>query len=218
MSSKPADARCPQVPVHPKRHPKHYFEDGDVIFLVENVLFCVHRHFFVRESVFFRVMLSRPSGFNTFTDGQSDDRPIVLQNVKSIDFERILWMFYDGIYSDYTASAEEWSSIISLAHMWQFEHTSQAAFKAYAALPNVLPVEKIFMRRKYDFHGKDLVDAYVEICQRNHPLSIEEGDRIGVEALVLIAQIRELLCSKYWTREQREEAIVSRIKPLLQME
>jgi hypothetical protein len=41
-------------------------------------------------------MLLRPSGFKTFTDGQSDDRPIVLQNVKSIDFERILWMFYNG--------------------------------------------------------------------------------------------------------------------------
>jgi hypothetical protein len=51
--------------------------------------------------------------------------------------------------------------------------------------------------------SKDLVDAYVEICKRNHRLSIEEGNRIGVEALVLIAQIREELCSKlkYWTTE-----------------
>ncbi|KIM76793.1 hypothetical protein PILCRDRAFT_91427 [Piloderma croceum F 1598] len=220
-----------KVPVHPKRHPKHYFEDGDVIFLVENVLFCVHRHFFVRESIFFRVMLLRPTGFKTFTDGQSDDRPIVLQNVKSIEFERILWMFYNGfgffdplyarkgIYSDYTASAEEWSSIISLAHMWQFEHMSEAAFKAYAALPNVSPVEKISLRRKYNFPSKDLVDAYVEICQRKYPLSVEEGDRIGVEALVLIAQIREQLCSKgkYWSRVERKKAIISEIQPLLQM-
>jgi len=42
-------------------------------------------------------MLSLPSGSETFTEGQLDDRPIVLQNVKSIDFERMVWIFYNGL-------------------------------------------------------------------------------------------------------------------------
>ena len=64
---------------------------------MENDLFCIHRHFFIRESVVFRDMLLFPSGSETFTEGQSDDRPIVLQNVKSIDFERLIWIFYNGL-------------------------------------------------------------------------------------------------------------------------
>jgi hypothetical protein len=39
-------------------------------------------------------MLSFPSGS---AEGQSDDCPIVLQNVKSIDFERLVWIFYNGL-------------------------------------------------------------------------------------------------------------------------
>lgn len=65
---------------------------------VENVLFCVHRHFLVRDSVVFRDMLSVPTGENDkIPEGLSDDRPIVLHTVKSIDFERLLWMFYNKL-------------------------------------------------------------------------------------------------------------------------
>jgi hypothetical protein len=58
---------------------------------VENHLFRVHRHFFVRESIVFRDKLSMPS---EVAQGASDDNLIELEDVKSIDFERMLWMFY----------------------------------------------------------------------------------------------------------------------------
>jgi hypothetical protein len=64
---------------------------------VENDLFRVHRYFFIRESVVFRDMFSLPTGSETFTEGQSDDRPIVLQDVKSADFEGLVWMFYNEL-------------------------------------------------------------------------------------------------------------------------
>ncbi|KIM74907.1 hypothetical protein PILCRDRAFT_25199, partial [Piloderma croceum F 1598] len=176
-------------------HAEYYFEDGNIIFLVENDLFRVHRHFFVRESVVFRDMLSIPSGSKTATEGLSDDKPILLQNVKSIDFERMMWMFYNKrccrSYTDHTASGEKWSSIISLAHMWQFETMSYVAFKAYLALPDVGPVDKIAMRQKYDFPREVLLKVFVEICTRDAPLSVEEGQKIGLETLALIAQTRD---------------------------
>jgi hypothetical protein len=40
-------------------------------------------------------MLSIPSGSETATEGLSDDKPIVLEDVKSLDFERMMWMFYN---------------------------------------------------------------------------------------------------------------------------
>jgi hypothetical protein len=162
-------------------------------------------------------MISLPSGSEAVTEGKSDDKPIVLQDVKSIDFECMLWMFYNELvsstplhilgkgcssswnrkYFDYTASAGEWSAIISLAHMWQFENMSQAAFKAYAALPNVSPIDKISMSQKYDIPKKDLADVYLEICTRDHPVSVEEGDQIGVGVLALLIQTREELQTKW---------------------
>jgi hypothetical protein len=165
-------------------------------------------------------------------EGQSDDKPIVLQNVKSNDFECMVWMFYNELvsstpstsafirkgcsscwnrqYADWTVSAGELSSIISLAHMWQFENMSQAAFKAYAALPNTSSMDKISMRRKYDFPRTELADAYVELCTRYYPISAEEGDRIGVEDLALIGQTREELRGEWRcsTTEKRGEVVI----------
>jgi hypothetical protein len=98
---------------------------------------------------------------------------------------------YGRSYTDYSASTEKWSSIISLAHMWHFETMSQAAFKAYIALPDVEPADKIAMRQKYDFPRKDILHIYQDICTRHKPLSFEEGEKIGLETLTIIAQTRE---------------------------
>jgi hypothetical protein len=94
-------------------------------------------------------------------------------------------------YVDYKASAETWSSIISLAHMWQFETMTQVAFKAYDALSDVDPVDKIALYQRYGFPRKNLLSVYVELCIRGTPLSVEEGRKVGVEALAVIAQTRE---------------------------
>ena len=44
-------------------------------------------------------MLLLPTGSETLTEGQSDDKPIVLQGVKSVDFACMLWMFYNELVS-----------------------------------------------------------------------------------------------------------------------
>lgn len=43
----------------------------------------------------FRDMLSMPAEPNTTVEGESDDKPIILEGVKSIDFEHLLWMWYE---------------------------------------------------------------------------------------------------------------------------
>jgi hypothetical protein len=42
-------------------------------------------------------MLSVPSGSKNIREGLSDDEPIVFESVKSIDFENLLWMFYNQL-------------------------------------------------------------------------------------------------------------------------
>jgi hypothetical protein len=51
-------------------------------------------------------MLSIPSGSETTIGGLSDDNPIVLQGVKRVDFENILWMFYNELSLKKKISAE----------------------------------------------------------------------------------------------------------------
>jgi hypothetical protein len=64
------------------------------MFQVENDLFRVHRYFFIRESVVFRDMLSIPVS-DKAREGDSDDKPITLEGIKSNDFRALMWMFYD---------------------------------------------------------------------------------------------------------------------------
>jgi hypothetical protein len=101
------------------------------------------------------------------------------------------YIFANRTYTDHSASAKKWSSIISLSHKWQFETMSQVAFQAYLLLEEVKPLDKILMRQKYDFPRKMIHKAYLEICTRHQPLTVEEGEKIGLEMLARIALTRE---------------------------
>jgi hypothetical protein len=96
-------------------------------------------------------------------------------------------------YTDHTASAEKWAAIICLAHKWQFETMFDVACKAYIALRDVPSVDKIVFCQRYDVPREYLLDPYLQICQRQGSLSVEEGHAVGLETLALIAQTREEL-------------------------
>ena len=51
----------------------------------------------MRESVVLHDMLLIPSGSETTVEGLSDENPIVLQGVKQVHFEWMLWMFYNEL-------------------------------------------------------------------------------------------------------------------------
>jgi hypothetical protein len=68
---------------------------------------------------------------------------------------------------------------------------AQAAFKAYVALSDVKPVDKIAMGQKYDMSNIELVKVYTETCMRYQPLSLEEAEKVGLATLTIIAQTRQ---------------------------
>jgi len=96
------------------RHVDYYITGGDVVFRVckicdrlscqlstmthsqvENTLYRVHRYFFTRDSALFREKLPHPPPPGEFTKGSSDSNPFVLEDTLKIDFERLLWIFYN---------------------------------------------------------------------------------------------------------------------------
>jgi hypothetical protein len=66
-----------------------------VIEQVENLLFRLHRYFFTRDSLFFQDKLPHPPPPGEFAKGISDSNPFVLEDTLTIDFERLLWVFYN---------------------------------------------------------------------------------------------------------------------------
>jgi len=77
------------------RNPDYYLQGGDVVFRVEHNLFRVHRYFFTRDSAYFREKLPHPPPPGEFTKGSSDNNPFYLEDALIVDFERLLWVFYN---------------------------------------------------------------------------------------------------------------------------
>ncbi len=62
---------------------------------MENSLFRVHRYFFTRDSSIFLEKLPHPPPPGEFSKGASDNNPLVLEDTLKVDFERLLWVFYN---------------------------------------------------------------------------------------------------------------------------
>ncbi|KAJ3527519.1 hypothetical protein NMY22_g9758 [Coprinellus aureogranulatus] len=76
----------------PTRDTEYYFDDGSCIFLVENVLFNVHRSMLSRDGSSFGAMFSLPQSGTL--EGKSDDNPIVLTGETATEFRHFLSALY----------------------------------------------------------------------------------------------------------------------------
>jgi len=163
-----------------KRHPTYYFKDGNVVFLVEGVLYNVHRYFFERDSSHFRSILEATDAVGS----------LALSDVSSSDFDEFLAILYP---TDFRKPAEkstpQWTSILHLAAKWEFESIKLLAIDNLAA--HALPVDKIVLGRRYGIHAW-LPGAYESVCTREDPLTVEEGIVLGVEDVIKISAARQV--------------------------
>lgn len=109
-----------------RRHAAYYIQGGDTVFRVrksvitivfcrvplaktmilrqvEDTLFKVHGYFFTRGSTFFHSKLRHPPPPGEFR-GVSDVHPLVLEDIRKLDFERFLWVFYSPCVHSLCAS------------------------------------------------------------------------------------------------------------------
>jgi hypothetical protein len=171
----------------------YYIEGADLIIRVENTLFRVHRYFFTRDSAFFRDKLPQPpsSGDFTGTQGSSDKIPLVLDDASKVDFERLLWVFYNPKYSLYDADVDEWTSILKLAHQWDFIEVKQLAIRELEAL-SIPSIQKVVLYQTYEVNKDLLQPAFIALATRDDPITIDEGREIGLETALQLARAREL--------------------------
>ncbi|KAF9490567.1 hypothetical protein BDN71DRAFT_161601 [Pleurotus eryngii] len=180
----------PEVPAVPVfKHEKYYLDDGDFYVLVENTLFRVHVHFLQRHSAVFKEELESPC-----PTGTHEDDAFVLKNVTVKDFALLLWVFYDKSL-ERQASGDEWLRILLAAENLRMPHVQNLAVDRLKDLsvPEADPVLIISVQQRY----RDTVsrvwarEAFVRVCERQGRLTVEEGERIGILASVLIGHVRE---------------------------
>ncbi|KAH9856712.1 hypothetical protein C2E23DRAFT_689331, partial [Lenzites betulinus] len=176
----------------PTPHADYYFEDGNLIVLVENTLFKLFRSTFTRHSVVFRDLFSLPTGQDgQKAEGQDDTNPLTFSGISATDFERLLWVLYPPNYGIHKAkSADEWHSILSLASRWEFTDVRALAIRQLQTL-DMPPVDRILLAQEFDIGGRWALAAYTALCERPTPLSLAEATRLGLETATTIAQLRE---------------------------
>ncbi|PCH35735.1 hypothetical protein WOLCODRAFT_107761 [Wolfiporia cocos MD-104 SS10] len=171
------------------RHERFYLSDGNVVFLVEDTLFRVHRYFFLHGSKVFEDMFSMPSPQGEDFEGNSDHRPIYLEGTSCIDFARFLSIFYPrSVCKPDPEATDEWASVLALAVKWQFDDIQALATTRLSETASL--VDQILLARQYHLSNW-FYAAHVRICSKYEPLSLEEGRRLGVDETVIISDVRQ---------------------------
>ncbi|KAF8910872.1 hypothetical protein CPB85DRAFT_1221146 [Mucidula mucida] len=182
------------------RHPRFYFPDGNVIFFVEGWLYNVHRYYFQRDSTIFEAMFSLPCPDGHTPEGQTDEDPIILEGIEAKDFDRLLSILYPKNFRTCEIETkEEWISVLSLATRWDFTSIRELAlsrlhpnsFTASAQL-NLSPADRIVLGLRFDV-SEWLLPAYSELCMRTEALTLEEGEILGMQNVINIAQARQAI-------------------------
>ncbi|KAI0302297.1 hypothetical protein B0F90DRAFT_1604304, partial [Multifurca ochricompacta] len=166
------------------QHERFFFDDGNITFLAEGILYRVHRYFFCRDSNEFRSRLSKIPTH----DGASSPPVVSLENVKSKDFDAFLSILYPPNFNTWEERPfEEWSSILELSTRWGFTNIRDLAVRC---LKPPSSNQRLILGRKYAIDAW-IVPALVDLCQRLDPLSLDEARLMNFEDVVLIGSVRE---------------------------
>ncbi|KAI0001020.1 hypothetical protein BJV77DRAFT_972136 [Russula vinacea] len=160
------------------QHKRFFFEDGNITFLVDGILYRVHRYFFCRDSNIFKTRLSR------LPVRETSSLPVIsIENVKSQDFDAFLSILYPLDFNSLEEhSFEELSSILDLS-------------TPIRRLNPPTPHQRLILGRKC------AVDQWIpialqELCERPQPLTPDEARLMGFEDVVLVVAVQEKVRNK----------------------
>jgi len=172
-----------------RRNADYYIPGGDLHFLVGDQRFRVHRYFFERESPKFQHELALPASPGLAARGTTELSAIPLDEVDPEEFASFLWVFYNPRYI-WTATLEEWTTILRLANEWQFNEIKALALRELKSLPIDL-ISRIALYEQYGASAEDRLPLYAELCERPEPPLFGEFKRLSEQTQYLIWNARE---------------------------
>ncbi|KDQ51176.1 hypothetical protein JAAARDRAFT_41438 [Jaapia argillacea MUCL 33604] len=164
----------------------------DIIFSVEGQLLKVPKTYFERHSEVFRGMFTLPN-VGTDVEGTSDQNPLRLEGIMKKDFLRLLRVMYPWSVKNDIKTAEEWSSVLKLSSLWNFEEIEQLAIRSLTLSPKTYdftPVQMVKLGLEHNVRFW-VVRGGAELVKRSERLSTEEGGLMGMMATVVISGVRE---------------------------
>ncbi|KAJ7503822.1 hypothetical protein B0H11DRAFT_1984362 [Mycena galericulata] len=183
----------------------HYFlrDHGMLIFEVENVLFRVHEYFLHRDSPVLRDMMH-------FEIAPNGPEPIFhLDGVSSKDFEQLLWLYYNPAVTAYDAPKSTWRAILRLADRWEMDNIKKIALENLLKAEDLDPFERIMLCERSDLLREQATEAYISVCTREEPLTMEELSMLSTEVILIITSAREQIIAVRGNAEQSSVDLVN---------
>ncbi|KAG8917517.1 hypothetical protein FRC02_003067 [Tulasnella sp. 418] len=167
-----------------------YLDDctAPVILRVENTLYRLPRGIISRITT----LQSRlQEAFEKDTSiGLSDECPIVLSDVTTVEFEMVLLVFSARWFKrDIVVNLEQWRTLLLLGTLWE-SSTLKRLSVSQIDTSKLPAMDLIFLSHKCQV-PQWLVPAYTALCTQFNPLTMEEGHVLGFELFVKLAEIRE---------------------------
>ncbi|KAF8270188.1 hypothetical protein EI94DRAFT_1681019 [Lactarius quietus] len=165
------------------RHDSYFFNDGNVTFLIDGTLYCVHRYFFSRDSVYFSARFAKLG----IRDHEALPTIISLDDVKRNDFETFLSVLYPVNFEAHELSYEQWKSVLHLSTRWGFASIRELALKSITPPTSH---DQLVLARTYSV-DEWVLPALIALCSRTLPLSFDEAQQMNMGDVVLVAMVRE---------------------------
>ncbi|KAI9465226.1 hypothetical protein BJY52DRAFT_1114002, partial [Lactarius psammicola] len=170
------------------QHNKYFFKDGNVTFLVDGFLYCVHRYFFSRDSLYFSTRFAQLG----VRDHEASSTIVSLGDVECKDFEAFLSVLYPENFEEQDLSYEQWRSVLHLSTRWGFASLRKLALRS---IKPPTASDRLLLARTYAVDHW-IVPALTALCERTASLSLDEAHGMSMEDVVLVATIREDIRSK----------------------
>ena len=101
----------------------------------------------------------------------------------------IHWVSFPRESQSDPLSAHEWTSVLKLATMWQFQKIRATAIKN---LENMLDlVDKVIIAQRFDISAW-LVPTLNALVQREEMINLSEANRLGMDWVLKLAKVREM--------------------------
>ncbi|KAH9051019.1 hypothetical protein EDB83DRAFT_2169044, partial [Lactarius deliciosus] len=165
------------------RHGKYFFKDGNVTFLVDGILYCVHRYFFSRDSVYFSTRFAQLG----VRDHEASSTTVSLGDIEREDFEAFLSVLYPENFEERDLSYEQWRSVLHLSTRWGFASLRKLALRS---INPPTSYDRLILARTYAVDDW-ILPALTALCERKAPLSLDEARGMSMEDVVLVASVRE---------------------------
>jgi len=155
---------------------------------VDDNLFKAPKRYFESNSGIFAGILALPSEGND-ADGSSDEKPIRLNAIEKVDFERLLEAMYPtGGRRPATMGRNEWESVLKLSTVWGMGDIRNMVIGTLTE--SLDSADKILLGQKYGVPNWLLVGC-TELAEREETISGAEGRVIGPDIVAGLCQVRE---------------------------